>query len=143
MPDYPDRVAGFIGDVLLQPAWVQLWFLWMVAVVVLAPLPLLRRGTARLDGPAAAGSALFLAAAMPFWHAEVGYTRILGLPHFLAWGPLLAWLWWRRANLASPRRVRWAALVLAATIAVSLAFDGVDAVRYALGERGSLGAARG
>ena len=111
----------------------------MVVVIIATPLPLLRHGPTRFDGIIAVASALSLAVTMPFWYAEVGYTRILGLPHFVAWVPLLVWLYWRRRDLTAPPRVRWAILVLAATTVVSLGFDGTDAVRYTLGERAPLG----
>ncbi len=141
--DYLNYVMAFVGDVFLQPAWVQVWLVWMVVVIIVAPLPLLRGSVTRRDGQVAAASALFLAVVMPFWHAEVGYTRLLGLPHFVAWVPLLAWLYRRRAHFATPPRVRWAVLILAATTIVSLAFDGTDVIRYALGQRAPLGGAAG
>lgn len=141
--DYLNYVIAFLGDVSLQPNWVQVWFVWMVTIIIVAPFPLLHGSVTRRDGQVAAASALFLALVMPFWHAEVGYTRLLGLPHFVAWVPLLAWLYWRRAHLIASPRVRWAVLILAATTATSLAFDGTDVIRYALGERALLGGAVG
>ena len=138
--DYPAHVAAFLDDMLLRPVWVQLWSLWMAAALAIAPLPLLLRRETRPDGLAAAAAALALAVAMPFWRAETGgYTRIVGLPHFAAWIPLLVWFYGRRRTLASTASTRVAVAILVATISVSLAFDAVDAIRYALGERDPLG----
>ena len=132
--NYPIHVMAFVRDGLLQPVWVQLWFLWMTIVIIAVPPPLLWHRKTRLDGLVAAVSAVTLAVLMPYWHAEIGYTRLLGLPHFVVWVPFLAWLYWRRKRLASPPVVRWTVLALVATILVCLAFDTADIIRYWLGD---------
>ena len=63
-----------------------------------------------------------------------GYTRILGLSHILAWTPLLIYMLrqrqpWKQESLAG-KYLYW----FMAVIAVSLAFDYVDVVRYFTGD---------
>ena len=83
-------------------------------------------------------SSIVLSILMLLWHAQVGYTRMLGLPHILIWTPLLGYLYSRRKHLASPLQVRWMTMALVSTIVVSLAFDSANVIRYILGERASL-----
>ena len=63
---------------------------------------------------------------------------MLGVEHVILWTPLFIYLFGRAKNgeMALPfRLVIW---LFVATLAVSLAFDYVDVVRYLLGERASL-----
>ena len=136
--DYLDHVNGLLRDLHRQSTPAQLWAWWLLFVVSAPALPLLRRRLTRTCGVAVAAAAVVTAAAMPFWYAEVGYTRLLGVPHFPVWVLLLAWLYRRRERLRSPPHILWTALVLAATIVVSLALDGANAIRYMLGERAPL-----
>ncbi|MEM7359913.1 MAG: hypothetical protein AAF431_12505 [Pseudomonadota bacterium] len=63
-----------------------------------------------------------------------GYVRILGLSHIIAWTPLLIYLWKARKPFAlenwTGRYLYWFMVV----IAISLAFDYVDLVRYLSGD---------
>lgn len=132
-----DIIINFIDDVLAQPVAVQLWVIWMIAAMFVVPGWLLRYESSRREGKVMLASSIVLAVLMLLWHPQVGYTRILALPHLLIWTPLLVYLYSRRDNLASPAHVRWAATALVLTIVVSLAFDVTDVIRYMLGERES------
>ena len=133
-----DVVVGFLSDVFAQPVWVRLWVVWMVVVVIATPVIMRMYGAVRRDHLIVAASTVALLVVMPLWHDQVGYVRLLGLPHIPVWTPLAVYLYSRRKFLASPWQVRWAVNVFMLTIIVSLAFDYVDAIRYMLGERAPL-----
>ena len=131
--------AALVDNLLAQPVPARIWAFWLLFITSAAPLPLLWRNGTRADGLALGAAALLTAASMPYWHALVGYTRILGVAHFPVWVPLLVWLYRRRGRYSSqPRHVRWTVWLTAVTISISLLMDGVNAVRYLLGERGPL-----
>lgn len=132
-----DMVINFINDVLAQSVAVQLWVFWMIAAIFVVPGLLLRYEASRREGQVILASSIVLAVLMLLWHSQVGYTRILALPHILIWTPLLVYLYSRRNRLASPSHVGWATTALVLTIVVSLAFDITDVIRYILGERAS------
>lgn len=129
-----DVVVNFLVDVFAQPMWARLWVVWMVAVIVGVPVIMWMYVAARRDPLIVAGSTLTLLVVMPLWHDQVGYVRLIGLPHIVVWTPLAVYLHARRKHLSSPPQVRRAVNVFMATIVVSLAFDSVDAARYLLGE---------
>ena len=133
-----DIIINFISDVLAQPVAVQLWVLWMTAAIFVVPGLLLRYESARREGKVILASSIVLAVLMLLWYSQVGYTRIIALPHILIWPPLLGYLYSRRNNLASPSHVRRMTTILVLTIVVSLAFDVTDVIRYLLGERASM-----
>lgn len=133
-----DIIINFISDVLAQPVVVQLWVVWMIGAIFIVPGLLFRYESSRREGQVILASSILLAVLMLLWHSQVGYTRILALPHILIWMPLLVYLYSRRKNLASPSHVGWATTALVLTIVVSLAFDITDVIRYILGERASM-----
>ncbi len=121
-----------------QPGWVQAWVLWLniVSLGTVAVMALNRRTWA-------IAGAIFvinipMVIAMRAVYEEVGYTRLLGLPHLVFWTPLLVWLVLRLRAERLPGPWRQVAWVYAASIAVSLAFDAADVARYLAGERASL-----
>ena len=132
-----NSIINFISDVLAQPIAVQLWVLWMTVAIFIVPGLLLRHESSRREGKVILASSIVLAVLMLLWHSQVGYTRIVALPHILIWTPLLVYLYARRNNLASPSLVRRMTTVLVLTIVVSLAFDFTDVILYILGERAS------
>ena len=132
-----DIIINFISDVLAQPVTVQLWVFWMTTAIFVVPGLLLRHESARREGKVILASSIVLAVLMLLWYSQMGYTRIIALPHILIWPPLLGYLYLRRNNLASPARVRWLTRAFVLTIVVSLAFDFTDVIRYILGERAS------
>lgn len=135
---YVNLAAALVDNLLAQPAPARIWAFWLLFITSAAPLLLLWRKGTRADGLALGGAAVLIAVSMPYWHALVGYTRILGVAHFPVWIPLLVWLYHRRERYSSPRHVRWTVLLTAVTVSISLLLDGANAVRYLLGERGPL-----
>lgn len=130
-----DAVVNFLIDVFAQPVWIQLWVVWMVVVIIAVPVIMRMYGAVRQDHLIVACSTVTLLVVMPLWHDQIGYVRLIGLPHIVVWTPLAIYLYARRRHLSSPWQVRRAVHVFMLTIIVSLVFDYVDAVRYILGER--------
>lgn len=133
----PGRIMDLISDIQAQPIAVELWVQWTGAVIFVVPGLLLMYESSRCEGKVILASSIVVSVLMLLWHSQVGYTRILALPHILIWTPLLVYLYARRKNLASPARVCWITTILVLTIVVSLAFDITDVIRYILGERAS------
>jgi hypothetical protein len=127
------------GDVL------RFWVLWLTTVMLAAPLLLLVFRETRRDGIVGLAAALAVMVSMQWLYTQVGFVRLLGLPHVVIWTPLALYLLVRLRTGRMPaaaRAVTWGLLV---SIVVSLAFDYIDVIRWLLGERGSLlpnGAAR-
>ena len=128
----------FNEAVALQPAWVQIWLNILLFGVFLLPLSFLFWRQSRLAGIVTLAAAA-LGAGGVFWlYAQLGYVRLLGLPHILLWTPAAIYLWSqiRRADMpAWPRRLISISLVV---IVISLAFDVADVGRWLLGEREAL-----
>ncbi len=126
------------------PGWVGVWLLWLnVAVIGSFVVLLFSRRTWR-DAAAILAANALMVPSMQWLYGQVGFVRLLGLPHVVFWTPLVIWLVWRlrtdREISAPFRQVMW---VLVASLCVSLAFDVVDVARYLAGETGSMLPAEG
>lgn len=75
---------------------------------------------------------------MMWLYGQVGFVRLLGLPHLIFWIPLVAWFVFRLRRGGLPRMALTATLILTVTLSISLVFDAVDVARWLLGERASL-----
>lgn len=119
-----------ISHILEEPAWLQIWVFWMMAVNT-ASLVFVRHTEARWVLAAWAGNA----ATMSLLFELAGYTRLLGLSHVLWWTPLLVYLYRRdlRARRPEPYGTWLRALFL--TNLASLVIDYADVARYLLGDR--------
>jgi hypothetical protein len=118
-----------------QPMWVQIWLNVLFVGAYVLPLALFiwapsrRAGIVTVLGSVLAGAGIF------WLYAQLGYVRLLGLPHILIWTPLVVFLWGQSKRPDMPRAPRLILYTVMAVIAVSLAFDYVDAARYILGDR--------
>jgi len=126
-----------------QPDWVVYWVNWMTLIFGVSFVAFLFSRHTR-----GAALAVFLAytagVLMLFWlYAELGYVRLLGLPHVLFWTPLAIYLIWRLRDRQIPTPLRLLMGVLLATVVISLGFDYTDVARYLLGEREPLVMAAG
>lgn len=116
------------------PAWVKAWLIALNAVFLAAPA-LMPWDAARVvliayvaSGPLLLGFAV---------HAG-GLTRFMGIGHIVPWAPLLAWLM-MQPDLYSEGFLRSGyASLLAVMIALCLAFDLYDVIRWHRGERAIL-----
>jgi len=129
---------SFEDALATQPQWVRVWVLWMAVVTVGSLVVLLFSKNTRRDALVVFALNAGNFAVMQWLYAQVGYVRLLGLPHIVFWTPLAAYLVWRlrTGTIRGPfRQVMWVLLV---TISVSLIIDYVDVARYLLGERADL-----
>lgn len=118
-----------------QPQWVVYWLNWLLFGGVFLPVSLLIWRQSRGAGLAAIVAAVASGIATTMMYERLGYVKLLGLPHIVAWTPLVIYLiaQIRRDDMPIwPRRIM---MVVVATIGISLAFDYVDLLRYLLGER--------
>ncbi|UWQ29369.1 hypothetical protein [Leisingera sp. M523] len=118
-----------------QPLWVQIWVNILFLGAFVLPLALLIWRPSRVAGLATVAASVLAGAGVYWLYGQLGYVRLLGLPHVLLWTPLLIWLWRQRAQPGMPVWPRRIILAVCTVIAISLAFDYVDAARYLLGER--------
>lgn len=125
----------FAEAMAAQPAWVGMWLRVLMAGGFILPIALLIWRETRLAGVASILGNAINALTVPAMFNAMGYVKLLGLPHVVTWGPLVIYLviLARRPDTRVwPRRI---ALVVAAILSISLAFDIVDVLRWLLGER--------
>ena len=127
-----------IRDVLMLSPVIVVWSGWMFGLSVIAPVVLLLFPGEWRDRIVVAAACVAVIVLMPLWHAQVGYVRLVALPHIVVWTPLAIYLYRRRKHFAAPWPVRWTVAALMATIVVSLGFDYADLLRWLLGERAPL-----
>lgn len=129
--------ADLNAAIALQPAWLQAWVMVLVVVNLGAALFLLVRRDGklgvRIEALAILLSFIVAGVAMSWLYEQVGYVRLLGLPHLLFWLPVYAWLVgkFRRNEFTAPFRHYLMVYFLIAGL--SLTIDFVDVVRYLLG----------
>ena len=135
-----DVVPATLNEAIAtQPAWLQLWVLALVGTHLGAVLFVItrRNGKFSLRPEAIAIVLSFVAAgaAMSWLYQQVGYVRLLGLPHLVFWLPVYIWLLtkFRKGAFVSP--FRQYLLVYFVIAGLSLLVDFVDVVRYLIGER--------
>ena len=117
-----------------QPAWLGIWLNIMMLGAFVAPLALFIWKQTRLVAFAAVVAGVLSAVGVSWMFDQLGYVRLLGLPHVILWTPLAIYLIAKiRAEdmPAWPRRIM---MVVLATILISLAFDYTDVIRYFLGD---------
>jgi len=136
---YAEAMEAREAYVASLPAWVRLWLGWMSAVLPTCVLFVSWRAEARWTLLALL---LSLAAANAIGML-FGWSRLWSLAHVLFWTPLVIYLARRWPVLSFRPRIRgrtreltplfriWAALTLG-TMGISLLFDFVDLVRFAL-----------
>lgn len=118
-----------------QPTWVQIWLMWMAIGAFLLPLLLFIWRETRIPAAIIVLTHTLNGVAVMYLFNWLGYVKLLGFPHLIFWGPLLWYLVRLVRRETMPvwaYRIIW---VLITTLAISLAFDLVDTVRYILGER--------
>ena len=121
-----------------QPAWVGYWLYWLLFAAFALPLALFIWRQTRLAAAASLLCSLAGGFGVNWLYGQMGYVKLLGLPHIIFWTPLVVYLISivRQKDLpAWPQRILF---VIIATILVSLAFDYTDVARYVLGERAPL-----
>jgi hypothetical protein len=118
-----------------QPTWVQMWLNVLLLGAFILPLALLIWRETRLAGVATIAASVIAGFAVDWLYGQMGYVKLLGLPHIILWVPLVIYLWSLQGKdhvRPWPRRIIWA---IVAILCISLAFDITDSVRWLLGER--------
>jgi len=130
---------SFSDAIHTLPDWVRLWVLWLNIVTIgTFAILLLAKATWR-EAAVLLGVTVAMVITMLTLYAEVGFVRLLGLPHLIFWIPLVIWLIGRlRRSPGPPALQRWALWALVVSYSISLGFDAVDVARYLLGERASM-----
>lgn len=124
-------ILDFFRTMWLMPKpWVA-WIGLLIVVNVVVPIFFLPRPEAWATLTAISISFLTMLAIFK----TLGFVRLLGLGHLIAWPPLLLWLWPRLEGVPPATALSQWLLALAAINLVSLVIDAIDLVRYLRGER--------
>jgi len=118
-----------------QDAWIGIWTNVLLVCAIGLPLVLLIWEPSRVAGMVTALGTVVSGMAMNWLYGELGYVKLLGLPHIIIWVPVVWFLLAqaRRTDMpAWPKRIMW---VIITALCVSLVFDVVDVARYLLGAR--------
>jgi hypothetical protein len=125
----------FQDAVAQQQQWVQLWLNWMLVGIFILPLALLIWRQTRITALVTLAGVLIAGFGTNWIFNQLGYVKMLGLPHVIVWTPLAYYLYLQIKRADMPKWPRWIMMVILATILISLAFDYTDTIRYILGER--------
>lgn len=120
----------FNKGILRMPLHWQLWVMLLVAVNLIVPLFFIDRLEAQVVVGTLFGSMILMTLLTGF----SGFTRLLGLGHFL-WFPLLYFLSTRLSHYPSDDIYGIWIRVLMTLNAVALVIDVIDVIRYLAGDR--------
>lgn len=118
-----------------QPQWVQYWLYVLLFGILVLPLALLIWKQTRLTAVITIAASFIAGFGVSWIYDQLGYVKLLGLPHIIVWTPLVLYLYGqiKREDMPVwPKRIMMAIL---AVFLVSLMFDYVDVARYVLSER--------
>lgn len=124
----------FEEAIATQPAWLGYWLNGLLIGAFVLPVTLLIWRQSRLAGIVTLLASGISAVLVTWIYGQMGYVKLLGLPHILFWTPVAIYL---LGQIRRPEMPVWPArimVVILATITISLIFDYVDVARYLLGE---------
>ena len=124
-----------------KPAWVTWWLNWLLVGAFILPLVLLIWKRSRKVGAITFVVSVVAGLLVNWMYQQMGYVRLLGLPHIVLWTPLALYLYYSARQPDMPKSARYILWVVLLTILVSLAFDYTDAIRWLLGDRTPLATA--
>lgn len=117
------------------PSWLGLWLNVLMLGGFILPLALFIWKPTRMTALYCLIAGVLNAVGVGWMYEQMGYVKLLGLPHVLFWTPLAIHLWIKMRAVEVPKIPRIIIGIILAVIVVSLAFDYTDVVRYLLGER--------
>ena len=121
------------------PMWLQVWVLTLVVAHLSAILfaATKQNGKLRVRTEAIAIVLSFLASGifMSWLYDQVGYVRLLGLPHLIFWLPVYIWLLRKYPRNEFSFPFKQYIIVYFVIAGISLIIDVTDATRYLLGEQ--------
>lgn len=115
------------------PSWLRVWLPLLMLGGFIAPLVLLIWSQSRLVGAISFVASLLAAVSIDYMYKQMGYVKLLGLPHIIFWTPLIVYLIMQRRRLTLPAWPMRILTFMIVTIGISLVFDYVDAARYFFG----------
>ncbi|WP_420586361.1 hypothetical protein [Ruegeria sp.] len=118
-----------------QPQWIQVWMNILSFGAFALPISLLIWRQTRLTAIITVLGSVLAGMGVLFVFNQLGYVRLMGLGHAVFWTPLAYYLFRQQARNDMPVAPKWIIRVVLLTIAISLAFDYVDVIRYLLGDR--------
>jgi hypothetical protein len=118
-----------------QPTWVGIWLNVLLIGAFILPFSLLIWRETRITAAIALVLSGLAAGAIVWLYGQMGYVKLLGLPHIVFWTPLVVLLIKKARQSNVPVWPSRILLAVAATMLISLVFDYVDVVRYLLGDR--------
>ncbi len=121
--------------VALQPAWVGIWMKILLVCAFILPFALFIWKQSRKAGLFTVVASIAAGFATTKLYDAVGYVKLLGLPHIVFWTPLAIFLVLQLRREDLPKPPRYIMMVIVGAIAISLAFDYTDLIRYLAGER--------
>ncbi|MEJ6704475.1 MAG: hypothetical protein ACKVKL_02555 [Pseudomonadales bacterium] len=132
-------VTTSLGDAIAtQGVFLQGWVMVLVGTHLISLLLSVYKQDGkfkiRYESLAIVGSFFVAGASISWLYEQVGYVRLLGLPHLIFWTPVFVWVLSRalKGQYSAPFK-QYVYLYL--TVAgVSLAIDTLDVVRYLLGD---------
>lgn len=123
----------FQDAVANQPAWVQMWLNVLLFGAFILPVSLFIWRQTRLTALITLVASGLAAASIIWMYGQLGYVRLLGLPHIVLWTPLVIYLLAQSRRAEIPNAPKWIIRTIGAVITVSLAFDYIDVARYFMG----------
>ena len=99
------------------------------------PILLLIWKPSRIAGVVAIIAGLLSFFAITWMYEQLGYVKLLGLPHVLFYTPVVIYFISRLRSGLLPKYAAWIMSASLIIILISLAFDYTDVARYFLGER--------
>jgi len=133
--NYPPSLGEAI---FTQPLWLQGWVMLLMAANLAAILFIVGRDNGkwlfRKESLAIVVSFMAAGMIMEWMYAKLGYVRLLGLAHLIAWTPVYAYILSRRKQLGMSGwygKYIYFYLIIAG---ISLLVDALDVVRYLMGD---------
>ena len=125
----------------LSPTWLTIWLNILMVGAFLLPVALFIWKPTRMTAVYCLVAGALGAFGVGWMYEQMGYVKLLGLPHILVWTPLSVHLWLKFKSPDVSKVPRIIIGLIMATILISLAFDYTDIARYLLGERTPLAVA--
>lgn len=133
-----NNTVSFHDAMFSATGWILVWFYWLGLAMVITPVALAFSKATRRDALIVLLTNIVVVVTMGWLYEQIGYVRLLGIVHVIFWTPLFLYLIVRARNREITLPFRLVIWLFVASLAVSLAFDYVDVVRYLLGERASM-----
>lgn len=117
------------------PAWLSVWLPVLLVGAFVLPLALLIWKSTRMSAVYCIVASVLGGVGVNLLFSNMGYVKLIGLPHIIVWTPLAIYLWMKIKTPSIEKAARIVMSIILTTIVVSLVFDYWDVIRYLLGDR--------